>query len=46
MKKALFILAACMMATFEANAQNLTGREIIQKVKDRPMETLVTERWS
>ena len=36
MKKALFILAACMMATFGANAQNLTGREIIQKVKDRP----------
>jgi hypothetical protein len=25
-----------MMATFGANAQNLTGREIIQKVKDRP----------
>lgn len=36
MKKALFILAACMIATFGANAQNLTGREIIQKVKDRP----------
>lgn len=36
MKKALFILSACMMATFGANAQNLTGREIIEKVKDRP----------
>ena len=36
MKKALFILVACMMATFGATAQNLSGRDIIQKVKDRP----------
>lgn len=36
MKKALFILVACMMATFGATAQNPSGRDIIQKVKDRP----------
>jgi len=35
MKKALFILVACMMATFGATAQNLSGRDIIQKVKDK-----------
>lgn len=36
MKKIVLLLAACMLAEGEMNAQKLSGREIIQKVKDRP----------
>lgn len=36
MKKIVLLLAACMLAAGEMNAQKLSGREIIQKVKDRP----------
>ena len=36
MKKIVLVLAACLMAAGEISAQQLTGRDIIQKVKDRP----------
>ena len=36
MKKIVLFLAACMMAESEMSAQQLTGRDVIQKVKDRP----------
>ena len=36
MKKIVLLLAACMLAAGEMNTQKLSGREIIQKVKDRP----------
>ena len=36
MKKVLLMLAACLMGAAAVSAQNLSGRDIIQKVKDRP----------
>ncbi len=36
MKKIVLFLAACMLAASEMSAQQLTGRDVIQKVKDRP----------
>jgi len=36
MKKVFLLITLCLIAAGEMNAQQLTGREIIQKVKDRP----------
>lgn len=36
MKKVLLMLAACLMGAAAVSSQNLSGRDIIQKVKDRP----------
>ena len=36
MNKTIIMLALCMMTLGQANAQKLTGREIIEKVKNRP----------
>ena len=35
MKKVLFIMAAFLLAASEMSGQQLTGRDVIQKVKDR-----------
>ena len=36
MKKVLLMLVVCLMGTTAVNAQKLSGRDVIQKVKDRP----------
>lgn len=36
MKKVLLMLVVCLMGTTAVSAQKLSGRDVIQKVKDRP----------
>ena len=36
MKKIVLFLVACLLVAGEVNAQGLTGRDVIQKVKNRP----------